>query len=422
MPIGDINAYENAMRQFDEAAAILGMTEEQISMVKEPRKVTEVVLPIRMDDGTVKPFKAFRVIHSRMRGPGKGGVRFHPSVNVDEVKALAFWMTIKCAVVNIPLGGAKGGIVVDPGELSARELENLSRRYMSELMDDMGPESDVPAPDVGTNPQIMAWFFDTYAMPKRTWAPAVVTGKPLELGGSLGRVAATAQGMVYTVREAVKSLGIDPKGARVAIQGFGNVGSHSAKLLSEDGMSVIAISDVSGTYVNEKGIDIEAALRYAEQNRGSLWGFESIGVAEKTERAEEVLELDSDVLVPAALENQITSKNAHLIKAKIIAEAANGPTTPNADEILAERGTFVIPDILCNAGGVTVSYLEWVQNRMGYYWEEERIREDLEKIMVKAFHHVKETADDYKTSMRTAAFLVGISRVSSVATYRGLYA
>ncbi len=422
MPIGDINAYENAMRQFDQAAEILGLTDDQITMVKEPRKITEVILPVRMDDGSVRPFTAYRVIHSRMRGPGKGGVRFHQDVNLDEVKALAFWMTIKSAVVNIPMGGAKGGVIVDPRELSDRELENLSRRYMAEFMDDMGPESDVPAPDVGTNPQVMAWFFDTYAMHKRVWSPAVVTGKPVELGGSLGRPAATALGVLYTVREAMRVQNIDRAGATVAIQGFGNVGSHSARLMHEDGMKIVAIGDASGTYVNPDGIDVPAALNYAEHNRSSLFGFEGIVKVERIERAEDILEMDVDVLVPAALENQITSQNADKVRAKIIAEAANGPTTPNADEFLAANGTFVVPDILCNAGGVTVSYLEWVQNRMGYYWEEERILSELENIMVKAFQEVNDTAQEYDTSMRTAAFLVGISRVNRVATHRGLYA
>jgi len=422
MPIGDINAYENAMRQFDEAAAILGLTEDQITMVKEPRKITEVVLPVRMDEGTVRPFKAFRVIHSRMRGPGKGGVRYHPGVTADEVKALAFWMTIKCAVVNIPMGGAKGGVVVDPNELSLRELENLSRRYMAEFMDDMGPESDVPAPDVGTNPQVMAWFFDTYAMHKRVWAPAVVTGKPLELGGSMGRAAATAQGMVYTVREAAKTLGVDPQGATVAIQGFGNVGSHSARLLHRAGMKIVAIGDVTGTYHDPAGIDVPSALDYASKNRGSLWGYDSMVKIDKLEPAEKIFELPVDILVPAALENQITGDNAGHVRARIIAEAANGPTTPEADAILKENDVFVIPDILCNAGGVTVSYLEWVQNRMGYYWEESRINEDLEKLMVRAFQDVLAHAEHYDVSPRTAAFLVGISRVNHVATYRGLYA
>ena len=422
MPIGDINAYENAMRQFDVAAKLLELTDDQITMVKEPRKITECILPIRMDNGTVHPFRAFRVIHSRMRGPGKGGVRYHPGVTLNEVKALAFWMTIKSAVVDIPMGGAKGGVIVDPGKLSQAELENLSRRYMAEFMDDMGPESDVPAPDVGTNPQVMAWFFDTYAMHNRVWAPAVVTGKPLALGGSSGRVAATAQGMVYTVREAVKHLDINPVGATVAIQGFGNVGSYSAHLMSEAGMKITGIGDVTGTYVNPDGIDIKHAINYAESNQNSLWGFEGMGGCEKIDRTEEILELDVDVLVPAALENQITSKNAADIKAKIIAEAANGPTTPNADDILAERGTFIIPDILCNAGGVTVSYLEWVQNRMGYYWKEGRVLEDLERYMVNAFHDVLKHTQEFDVSMRTAAFLVGIKRVNIAAAYRGVYA
>ena len=423
LSFNDINPFENALKQFEKAAKVLNLTDSQIAKIKEPRIVVELNMPVRMDDGSIRIFKGFRVHHSIERGPAKGGIRFHPDVNVNEVKALAFWMTFKCAVVNIPFGGGKGGIVVDSDELSQNELENLTRRYTAELVDLFGPDSDVPAPDVNTNAQIMSWIFDTYSMHQRRHVPAVVTGKPLELGGSAGRDKATAQGMVFCVREATKHLHIDLTQAKVAIQGFGNAGSFAAKLLSADGAKIVGISDVSGGYYNLNGIDIEAALRTCRKNkRWVLQGLEQNTAVKKFDDPMQVLEMDVDILIPAALENQITEENAEHIKAKLIAECANGPVTPKADEILDNKGVVIIPVILCNAGGVTVSYLEWVQNRMGYYWSEERVQEDLQRMMVKAFHEVLATAQNHSISMRIAAFVLAIDRVTKAGELRGLYA
>ncbi|MEJ2537054.1 MAG: Glu/Leu/Phe/Val dehydrogenase, partial [Calditrichia bacterium] len=380
-----INPFESALIQFDKAASVLKLSESQIAMVKEPRRITEVNLPVRMDDGSIQ--------HSVVRGPAKGGIRFHPNVTVDEVKALAFWMTYKCAVVGVPFGGGKGGVVVDPTLLSRNELESLSRRYFAEMSDLFGPDSDVPAPDVNTNPQIMCWMFDTYSMHKKQYLPAVITGKPLELGGSEGRSEATAQGMVFTVRDACEHLNINLKKATVAIQGFGNAGSFAAKLLHDDGAKIVAISDVTGAYYNPAGIDVNAALNTCKNNKTWLLkGLEKNTKCEKLNDPMKLLELEVDILIPAALENQITEENAPNIKAKIIAECANGPVTPDADDILEKKKIFIIPDVLCNAGGVTVSYLEWVQNRMGYYWSKDRVNEDLEKIMTKAFDQVYDLA------------------------------
>ena len=418
-----INPFENALKQFDKAARMLNLTENQIAMVKEPRRITEVNLPVRMDDGTIQIFKGFRVQHSIVRGPAKGGIRFHPNVTVDEVKALAFWMTYKCAVVGVPFGGGKGGVVVDPTQLSRSELENLARRYFAEMSDLFGPDSDVPAPDVNTNPQIMSWMFDTYSMHKKQFLPAVITGKPLELGGSEGRSEATAQGMVFCVEEATEHLGINLEQSTVAIQGFGNAGSFAAKLLHEDGAKIVAISDVSGAYYNPEGIDVDAALKTCRENdTWILTGLEKNTKVEKMSDPMKLLELDVDILIPAALENQITEENAPNVKAKLIAECANGPVTPEADDILEKKNVFLIPDILCNAGGVTVSYLEWVQNRMGYYWTKERINEDLKRIMVKSFHEVLNTAREHQVNMRIAAFMLAIDRVTTAAELRGLYA
>jgi glutamate dehydrogenase/leucine dehydrogenase len=417
-----MNAYENALRQFEAAVGVLGLTPNQVAMIKDPRKVIEVNLPVRMDDGSIHIYQAFRVQHSLARGPAKGGIRFHQSVTVDEVKALAFWMTMKCAVVNVPFGGGKGGVVVDPSRLSLGELERLSRRYFAELAIDFGPDQDIPAPDVNTNPQIMAWFMDTYSMNLRKHTPGVITGKPLEVGGSKGRVQATAQGMVYTLEEAASHLGINLDDASIAIQGFGNAGSNSAALLAPKGARIVAISDVTGAYRNDDGIDVTTAMDWIASHNGRLEGFESSGKAEKMEDPSELLELDVDVLIPAALENQITEQNAPAIKAKIIAECANGPVTPGADALLNEKGTFVIPDILCNAGGVTVSYFEWVQNRTGYYWSEERVLSELDQIMRQAFKDVLEEALKHDVPMRVAAFIVAIERVTRTAELRGLYA
>jgi len=412
------SAFEHALEQFDAAARRLKLTENQIAMIKLPRRTTEVLLPVRMDDGTIRNFRAFRVQHNTVRGPAKGGIRFHQDVTVDEVKALAFWMTYKCAVVGIPMGGAKGGVVVDPRTLSPGERERLSRRYMAEMIDLFGPDSDVPGPDVNTGPQVMGWMLDTYVMHKRDFLPGVITGKPMELGGSAGRQSATSRGLIVCVRKAAARLGLELRGATAAIQGFGNVGSHAAKFLVQSGVKVVAISDAEGGYRKAGGIDVDAAIAHVAK-RGSLTGFKG---AAPMRRASQLLELPVDILVPAALENQITRQNAPRVRARIVAEGANGPTTPGADDVLARQGTFVIPDILCNAGGVTVSYLEWVQNRMGYYWTEQRVNEDLQRIMETAFDEVYTTMQRRRVSMRIAAFMVAIRRVTEASEMRGLYA
>jgi len=412
------SAFAHALEQFDEAARRLRLTENQIAMTKLPRRITEVLLPVRMDDGTIRNFRAFRVQHNMVRGPAKGGIRFHQDVTVDEVKALAFWMTYKCAVVNIPMGGAKGGVVVDPRTLSPGERERLSRRYMAEMIDLFGPDSDVPGPDVNTGPQVMSWMLDTYVMHKRDFLPGVITGKPIELGGSAGRHSATSRGIVCCIHKAAERLNLDLRTATAAIQGFGNVGSNAAKFLTQSGVKIVAISDVDGAYRNMAGIDVDAAIAHVAR-RGSLTGFKG---ATLLRRRSQLLELPVDILVPAALENQITTQNARRVRARLIAEGANGPTTPDADEILEGQGTFVIPDILCNAGGVTVSYLEWVQNRMGYYWPEARVNDDLKRIMESAFDEVYALARRRRVSMRIAAFMLAIRRVTEASEMRGLYA
>lgn len=417
-----MSAFENAMKQFDAAAKVLGLTENQIAMIKDPRKVIQLTLPVRMDDGTIKVFTAYRVQHSIVRGPAKGGVRYHPDVTLDEVKALAFWMTMKCAVIDAPFGGGKGGIVVDPSKLSMGELERLSRRYFADLADDVGPDQDVPAPDVNTNPQVMAWFMDTYSMHFRRHLPACVTGKPVEVCGSQGRDIATAQGMVFCVEEAVKHLGLSFKGLKVAIQGFGNAGSNAARLLAPKGVVVIAISDITGAYINEDGIDVAKAIDWKQTHGGLLTDFETSGIVKKMENPLDLLELPVDLLIPAALENQITEENANNVKARIIAECANGPCTFEADKILNQKNTFIIPDILCNAGGVYVSYLEWVQNRMGFYWPLEQVIGELERAMRKAFGDVLNASLKYSVPMRIAAFVVAIERITKAAELRGLYA
>ena len=415
------SAFDNALKQFDRAAATLKLTENQIAVIKEPRRVTEVKLPVRMDDGSIEIFKGYRVQHNIARGPAKGGVRFHQDVNVDEVKALAFWMTYKCAVVDIPFGGGKGGVAVDPRKLSMGELERLARRYFAEIIDLFGPDRDIPAPDVNTNQQIMAWFMDTYSMHHHDYIPSVVTGKPLDLGGSKGRVSATAQGMVFTVHKAAEHLKIKLKDAKVAIQGYGNAGSYAAILLNRNGCVIQAISDIDGAFYNENGIDPQAACNHV-QTFGSLKGFEKAADVQKLENPLDLLELPVDILIPAALENQITEENASRVQAKVVAECANGPLTTEADDIMEAKGTFIIPDILCNAGGVTVSYFEWVQNRMGYYWDEERILSELKRHMDNAFDAVLAASLNYNVPMRTAAFIVAIQRVTRAAELRGLYA
>ncbi len=416
------SAFDNALKQFDRAAAIIKLTSDQVAVIKEPRRVTEVRLPVRMDDGSIRVFTGYRVQHNIARGPAKGGVRFHPDVNLDEVKALAFWMTFKCATIGIPMGGGKGGVIVDPRKLSLGELERLSRRYFADMIDLFGPDRDVPAPDVNTNPQIMAWFMDTYSMHNRgDYLPAVVTGKPLELGGSQGRNSATAQGMVFCVVKAAEHLKMDLHKSTVAVQGFGNAGSFAARLLHEKGCTIRAISDIDGAFFCKSGINPELAVKHVEKHK-TLKGFEKTPGVEIISDPMKLLELDVDILIPAALENQITKANAARVKATMIAECANGPLTPEADDILEQKKTFIIPDILCNAGGVGVSYLEWVQNRMGYYWTNERVQEDLERMMETSFAAVLETSLEYKVPMRTAAFIVAIKRVVKAAELRGLYA
>jgi glutamate dehydrogenase (NAD(P)+) len=412
-----ISSFQNAMTQFDQAAKRLRLDPALLEIIKQPRRSVIVKLPIQMDDGSFKVFTGYRVQHSIIRGPAKGGIRYHPDVTLDEVSALAAWMTWKCAVVGIPFGGGKGGITCDPAKMSKGELERLTRRYTAELIDVLGPESDVPAPDVNTNEQTMAWIMDTYSMHSRHTVTSVVTGKPLGLGGSLGRVEATGRGVLFTIREAAKHLGINMEGATVAVQGFGNVGSVAADLLYDDGCKIIAVSDVKGGIYNRNGIDIKKLLPYVKKTR-SVIKFPGT----KPISNQELLELECDILVPAALENQITEENAPRVKAKIVAEGANGPVIPQADKILDKNGVFLIPDILCNAGGVTVSYFEWVQDRMGLFWSEEEVNHRLEEIMKKAFADVLEISCAKKVNMRTAAFMLAIKRVLDVFMMRGVYA
>jgi glutamate dehydrogenase (NAD(P)+) len=412
----ELNPLANAERQFDEAASRLNLSPGIREIIKRPRRSTIVSLPIHMDDGSFRVFTGYRVQHSIVRGPAKGGIRYHPDVNLDEVAALAAWMTWKCAVVNIPFGGGKGGIACDPSKMSKGELERLTRRYAADLSDLFGPESDVPAPDVNTNEQVMAWFMDTYSMHERRTETAVVTGKPIDIGGSQGRREATGRGVLFCVREACKHLDFPLAGARVAVQGFGNVGSVSADLMVRDGARLVAAADVSGTIHNPEGIDVPALLRWVADRRG-VAGFPGAKPLTST-----IIEYDCDILVPAALENQITQENAERVKARIVAEGANGPTTPDADKILESRRVFVIPDILCNSGGVTVSYFEWVQNRMGFYWPENEVNQRLEQYMVQAFRDVLAKAVEHRVNMRVAAFIVAIERVVKVIMLRGVYA
>ncbi len=412
----ELNPLENAERQFEEAAQRLKLDPGIKEMIKRPRRATIVSLPVAMDDGRIQVFTGYRVQHSIIRGPAKGGIRYHPDVTLEEVEALAAWMTWKCAVVNIPFGGGKGGVACDPSKMSRAEIERLTRRYAADLSDLFGPESDIPAPDVNTNEQIMAWFVDTYSMHERRTEYAVVTGKPLEVGGSLGRREATGRGVMFCVREMCRHLGMPLSGARVAVQGFGNVGSVSADLLVKEGARVIAASDVSGAVHNPAGLDVPALIAWVKDKRG-VKGFPGAQPL-----AGSILEVDCDILVPAALENQLTPDNADRVKAKIVAEGANGPTTPEADKILEKKGVWVIPDILCNSGGVTVSYFEWVQNRMGLYWPEKEVNDRLEQYMVNAFAGVLRTAVEQKVSLRVAAFMVAIERVVKVIQLRGVYA
>ncbi len=411
------NPFEAMMSRFDRAAELLDLDPGIYKILRNPEKQLIVSIPVHMDNGDVEVFTGFRVLYNTSRGPAKGGIRFDMQVNLEEVKALAAWMTWKCAVVKLPFGGSKGGVICDPSILSVGELERLTRRYTSNIISLLGPDSDVPAPDVNTNERVMAWVMDTYSMHVRHTASAVVTGKPLELGGSAGRKEATGRGCMIVTREALKELGMPVRGTTVAVQGFGNVGSTAAMLLEREGCRITAISDRTGGVHNPQGVDIAAAIEYVRRNR-DLDGFAGGDPISN----DELLTLDVDVLLPAAMENVITSKNASRLQARIICEGANGPTTAAADAILEEKGIFVVPDILANAGGVTVSYFEWVQNRGGYYWTEETVNSRLEEIMTRSFMDVRALARQHKVNMRTAAYMLAISRVSTVHKLRGIYA
>ena len=405
------------MSRFDRAAELLDLEPGIYKILRNPEKQLIVSVPVQLDNGEVEVFTGYRVLYNTSRGPAKGGIRFDLNVTLEEVKALAAWMTWKCAVVNLPFGGAKGGVICDPAKMSIGELERVTRRYTKGIISLLGPDTDVPAPDVNTNERVMAWVMDTYSMHVGRTENAVVTGKPVEMGGSLGRREATGRGCMLVTKEAMQHLGLDMHGATVAVQGFGNVGSIAAKLLDREGCKIVAIGDRDGAFHNTKGIDVQAAITYAEKHR-TLLGF---GGADKIE-TEDLLTMDVDVLVPAALENVITTKNAPKIRAKLICEGANGPTTAAADQILDDKGIFVIPDILANAGGVTVSYFEWVQDRMGYFWSEDDVNERLGGIMTRSFQEVLALSKQHDVNMRTAAYMVSISRVAAVHRLRGIYA
>jgi glutamate dehydrogenase (NAD(P)+) len=410
------NPLLNAQRQFDIAADMLNLDNGLRKILRVPQRELTVNFPVRMDDGSIEVLTGFRIQHNINRGPAKGGIRYHPDVNIDEVRALAMWMTWKCATVNIPYGGAKGAVIVDPKLLSLSELERLTRRYTSEISLVIGPDKDIPAPDVGTTPQIMAWIMDTYSMHSGHTVPAVVTGKPLNIGGSQGRNEATARGLVYVLREASRHLSFDITGARVAIQGFGNAGAISARLLDELGATVVAVSDSRGGIYSRDGLPVGDVLAHKART-GSVIDFPE---ADRVSNAD-LLELPCDILIPAALENQITARNAERIQARVIGEAANGPTTPAADEILYDRGVFVIPDILANAGGVTVSYFEWVQGLQEFFWSEREVNAQLERVLVGAFQNVLRVAQERRVHMRTAAYLLAVDRVARATTTRGIY-
>jgi len=411
------NPFESMMRRFDVAAEILELEPGVYNYLKTPTKQVIVSIPIQMDDGRIEIFEGYRVVHNDILGPSKGGIRYAPDVTLEEIKALAAWMTWKCAVMNIPFGGAKGAVKCDPFKMTQIELEKITRRYTSNLLDVFGPDRDIPAPDLNTNEQIMAWIMDTYSMHMKKTETAVVTGKPLILGGSLGRREATGRGCMVVTLTAMEKLGIKPKSATIAVQGFGNVGSVSAHLLHEQGCKIVGISDISTAYYNAKGIDIPKAIEWVRKHR-LLDGFTG---GEKISQ-EKLLELECDVLVPAAREEQITVRNAPNIKAKIICEGANGPTDAAADPILLEKGILVIPDILANAGGVTVSYFEWVQDRIGYFWTLDRVNRRLERMMRQSFDAVYEAANEYKVTLRIGAYIIAIDKVAKTLKVRGIYA
>ncbi len=413
----EINPWEAQAARFDFAAHKLNLDEGLMKVLRYPTREIILHIPVMMDNGHLEVFTGFRVQHSIARGPAKGGLRYSPDVTLDEVRALASWMTWKCAVVNIPFGGAKGGVICDPHKMSQGELERMTRRYTAELVEFIGPEKDVPAPDMNTNEQTMAWMMDTYSMHMRQTVTAVVTGKPINIGGSRGRREATGRGIMIVCDEAVKKLRLNPETTRVIVQGFGNVGSNAARLMTEAGYKVIGIVEVDGGLVNRNGIDVEALWEFRQRN-GTIHGFPG-AVAEDPA---ELLVSECEILIPAATENQITSRNADRIKCKILAEGANGPTTATADDILADKHVFVIPDILCNAGGVTTSYFEWVQDRQGYFWKESVVNEQLEHIMKGAFEDVVRFSETHGVNNRIAAYMLAIDRVAYTIRQRGIYA
>ena len=413
----EINPWEAQSARFNFAAQKLNLDEGLWKVLQYPNRELIVHIPVSMDNGKLEVFTGFRVQHSIARGPAKGGIRYAPDVTLDEVRALASWMTWKCAIVNIPFGGAKGGVICDPHKMSMGELERMTRRYTAELIEFIGPEKDVPAPDVNTNEQTMAWMMDTYSMHMRQTVTAVVTGKPINIGGSRGRREATGRGIMIVCDQATKKLGLRPENTRVIVQGFGNVGSNAARLMAQAGYQIIGVIEVDGALYNRHGIDVEALEKHRASTR-SITGFRE---AESADPAELML-TECEILVPAATENQITSRNADRVKCRILAEGANGPTTAAADEILAEKGVFVIPDILCNAGGVTTSYFEWVQDRQGYFWKESVVNEQLEDIMVNAFEDVVRYAQTHNVNNRIAAYMLAIDRVAYTIRQRGIYA
>ena len=404
------------LQQVDRVIPYLGDLARWADTLRRPKRALIVDVPIEMDDGSIAHFEGYRVQHSLSRGPGKGGVRFHPDVTLEEVMALSAWMTVKTAAVNLPYGGAKGGIRVDPKKLSMKELEKVTRRYTSEIGIIIGPHTDIPAPDVNTNGQIMAWMMDTYSMNTGGTSTGVVTGKPLHLGGSLGRVKATGRGVFVTGREAARRIGLDLRGARIAVQGFGNVGSVAAELFAEAGAKIVAVQDHTGTVVNENGLDLSKLIPISRTRAGAA-GFEG---GEKVPN-EQFWDVACDILIPAALEGQITAARAQKTTAKLVLEGANGPTVPEADDILAERGVLVVPDVICNAGGVTVSYFEWVQDFSSFFWDEDEINVRLDRIMMNALHQIWDTADKHRITLRTATYAVACERILTARQERGLY-
>jgi glutamate dehydrogenase (NAD(P)+) len=410
------NPFEVAKQQVNQVADLIGLEGGYRKVLLNPKRELIVNFPVRMDNGDIEVFTGYRVQHNIDRGPAKGGIRYHPDVSLDEVRALAMWMTWKCAVVNIPYGGAKGGVIVDPKKLSLTELEHLTRRFTTEISLLIGPDTDIPAPDVNTNPQVMAWIMDTYSMHKGYSVPAVVTGKPINIGGAEGRSEATARGVQYVVREASKVRNLPLASAKVVVQGFGNAGAIVARLLSEDGATIVAVSDSQGGIYNPNGLDIRKVLTFKGEH-GTVVGYPNADFVTN----EALLELPCDILIPAALEGQLTGSNADRVKAKIIAEAANGPTVPEADRVFHDKGIFVLPDILANAGGVTVSYFEWVQDLQSFFWSEAETNQRLHHIMTHAFKDVLKMAQSYKVDMRTGAYILAVNRVAEAARIRGIY-